>query len=505
MDKENSIDHEDQNGAVGVDHVLKYTGIFGGVQGLIMLVSIVRNKLVAMLIGRTGMGIIDVFNRSLELVSNTTNFGVSFSAVQHISTLYGKGSDAEMTQYIRVVRSWALLTALLGMIVCMLFSPLISLFTYGDYGHTLSFFLLAPIVAMIAVSGGEMAILKGLRRLKLVVYVTALMVVTTLFTTVPFYWRWGIDGIVPALLLSTACATVIQLYFSCRVIPWHVSFRRSVFSEGFSMIRLGVAYILAGVLGAGAEMAIRVLIRHWGDFNDVGLYAAGTTLIVAYAGLIFKALDSDFFPRLSSLSDNVVETNTAVCQQIEICVLLIVPFLIAFMLAVPIIVPLLYTGKFMPAVPMVVTASFYLFFKAISLPVSYMPLAKGDSKVYLAMEACYDVAFVLLMTFGYALWNLLGAGIALSAAYLFDLLLVVTFYHHHYGFRFTAPALRIILVQAIFAVAGLVLAFQPIAWIKYGLGAFIFLFSAFYSYRILKRETNFVERLCNKLRKTLTR
>ena len=38
-------------------HVLKYTGIFGGVQGLNILISLVRNKLVALLLGPAGMGL----------------------------------------------------------------------------------------------------------------------------------------------------------------------------------------------------------------------------------------------------------------------------------------------------------------------------------------------------------------------------------------------------------------------------------------------------------------
>lgn len=33
------------------DHVLKYTSVFGGVQGLIILIGLVRNKCMALLLG----------------------------------------------------------------------------------------------------------------------------------------------------------------------------------------------------------------------------------------------------------------------------------------------------------------------------------------------------------------------------------------------------------------------------------------------------------------------
>ncbi len=43
-------------------HILKYTGIFGGVQGLNILMSVVRNKLVAIILGPEGMGLISLFS-----------------------------------------------------------------------------------------------------------------------------------------------------------------------------------------------------------------------------------------------------------------------------------------------------------------------------------------------------------------------------------------------------------------------------------------------------------
>ena len=41
----------DEESRKGYGHVLKYTGIFGGVQGLNILIGLVRNKLVAVILG----------------------------------------------------------------------------------------------------------------------------------------------------------------------------------------------------------------------------------------------------------------------------------------------------------------------------------------------------------------------------------------------------------------------------------------------------------------------
>ena len=87
-------------------HILKYTSLFGGVQGLGILVGIVRNKLVALLLGPDGMGLVSLFNSTIKLVSDSTNFGLSMSAVKNLSEAYDTGDDEKVRHVVRLVRSW---------------------------------------------------------------------------------------------------------------------------------------------------------------------------------------------------------------------------------------------------------------------------------------------------------------------------------------------------------------------------------------------------------------
>ena len=43
------------------NHILKYTGIFGGVQGLNIAIGILRSKLIAIILGPSGMGLVSLF------------------------------------------------------------------------------------------------------------------------------------------------------------------------------------------------------------------------------------------------------------------------------------------------------------------------------------------------------------------------------------------------------------------------------------------------------------
>ena len=191
-------------------HILKYTGIFGGVQGLNILIGIMRNKLVAMILGPSGMGLMSLFNSTIKLVSDSTNLGISMSAVREISEAYEQGDEDKVEYIVKLIRTWSLLTALLGIFICVAFSPLLNKWTFSWGDHTLHFVLLSPVVAMGAIMGGELAILKGTRQLRHLAVISVYGVIGALVTSVPLYFVWRESAIVPSLVIIA----LIQLLFT---------------------------------------------------------------------------------------------------------------------------------------------------------------------------------------------------------------------------------------------------------------------------------------------------
>ena len=65
--------------------IVKATGLFGGVQVIGILCSIVRNKLVAVWMGTLGVGFISLYASSMEMIGALTGLGLRSSAVRDIS------------------------------------------------------------------------------------------------------------------------------------------------------------------------------------------------------------------------------------------------------------------------------------------------------------------------------------------------------------------------------------------------------------------------------------
>ncbi len=485
-------------------HVLKYTGIFGGVQGMSILVGIVRNKLVATILGPAGMGLISLFNSTINLLSNATNLGISMSAVKNISEVYDNGDEQRLRHIIKMIRSWCLITALVGMALCVVCSPMLSRWTFGWGDHTWHFILLSPVVGMMAVTGGEMAILKGTRRLANLASISIYNVLGALVTSIPLYYFFGQSAIVPSLIVMAMVQMLLTIGYSYRLFPLRVSSERKLLGEGMSMVRLGIAFVMAGILGSGAEFVIRSYLSYTSSLATVGLYSAGYMMTMTYASTVFSAMETDFFPRLSACNGGITTTNTIVNRQIEVSFLLVSPLLVFFTVGLPILLPLLYSGKFTPVIGMMQITVFAMYFRALKLPVAYIPLAKGDSWSYLFLEAIYDVMVVLLVIVAFNRWQLIGCGVAITVAGILDFIILLVYTHFKYGFHLSCRVRQYALMQMPFAVLAYLVTFVHSPWVYWPCGILLGVASTAVSVYILRQKTTLWQSLKARFAKKLS-
>lgn len=430
--------------------IFKITTLFGGVQGLNILLNLVRTKLAALILGPSGIGLNSIYNEMRELIHTTTNLGMDVSGVREISQAYESNDHTKVENTILLTRSWVLLLALVGAMICFALSEPLSWMTFSDFNHTWDFALLAPSVAFSTLACGEMAILKGVRQLKALAVISVLDVFAGIFTTIPVYYIWGMAGIVPAIVLLTLAMYLIVIAYSYRKYPLHLDFKRKHLSKGFPMLMIGLSFVLAGMASHGTELAIRTYLNKVASLHEVGLYSAAFTIVMTYGGVVFASLDNDYFPRLSGAFSNIAKRRETMNKQIEVLLMFIIPLVCVMMLALPIAVPLLFSNEFNDVIPMAQIASLGLLFRAVYLPVGYMPLAAGDSKSFLGLEVVSYVIVLACVIIGYHFYSLLGAGIALAASNFVDLIVSLSFVRWRYSVSINMRILKTTILAMVF-------------------------------------------------------
>ena len=482
--------------------VFKATALFGGVQVWQILIGIIRSKLVALILGPTGMGITGLYTSSTELIKSCTNFGLSASAVKFIAEANGEGDNHKMSRVVSIFSKLMLMTGLLGMIAVIVFSPLLSKSAFGDYSYTVPFILLSVTLLLQQLAAGKLSILQGTRRLKSLAQASIIGSVIGLFTSIPLYYVWGNKGIVPALILGFVTSYVLNWYYARKVhiTPVKVTIKESIV-EGREMIGMGVAMTLSGILATAVAYIIRVFVSNKGGTGEVGLYTAGMTILTTYVGMIFTAMGTDYFPRLSESCKSNTRSGELVNQQAEIALLILGPVLVLFILMAPLAIIILYSEAFLPTVKYMQWASVGMLFKAVSWAISFLFLAKGDTKVFIFNEVAANIITLATSVSGYAIWGLDGLGIAFLASYILYFLMVWGICAKKYSFNLSLPLFRIMLMHVGLTMGVFLLMFQTNIYIKYIPAVLLAVVSCWFSFRELDKRIDVKAFLINYLHK----
>ena len=164
--------HNEETTDTSYDHVLKYTGVFGGVQGLKMLVSVARNKLTSVFLGSFGVGLISVYNSITEFLVSASNMGVPLNATRRSGELFEVGTNEEIEHFVMVVRTWVLWTAIFALLLCLCASPFLSYFFFERrWDRYFEVLLMVPVAVCFLLAEGECAILKGLRQVRKIAFI----------------------------------------------------------------------------------------------------------------------------------------------------------------------------------------------------------------------------------------------------------------------------------------------------------------------------------------------
>ncbi len=468
--------------------ILKYTSIFGGVQALNILVALVRNKLVAVLLGPMGVGLITLFNSTIRFIGDSTNLGIGMSAVKHISEAYANDDMQAINKSVLTVRAWSAITALLGMVACALLSPLLSKYTFGWGKHTLHFLLLSPIVAMTAIMSGELAILKGTRHLGGLARISITNVVMALVVSTPLFFIWRSKAIVPSMIIVTFAQLAVTVAYSYHFYPLRLSFDRAIMREGGTMIKLGVGFFLASLFGSCADFLIRSFVNNTSSPDTLGLFNAGFMITMTYGGMVFSAMETDYYPRLSAISRTGTTLNNTVNKQIEVSLLIISPMLVGLIIGLPIILPLLYSHSFLPVASMAQLTALAMFLRAVKLPIAYLPLSRGDSKAYLLMEGIYAVVYIILSIVCFQVFGLIGMGIAIVLVASFDFVMLNVYMGHRYGYRLSGSAIKLMLQQFPIGIAAYALTLEAHGTTYWVIGLVLTILSIVLSYIAMNKR-----------------
>ena len=462
--------------------IFKATSIFGGVRVITVIIALIREKIVALLIGPVGIGVFGLFSSGIGLIEGLTSFGLETSAVKNIASAHATGDDKYAGKVMGVYKRLVWITGILGVILTLAFSRGLSEMTFGNDEYTLGFILLSITLLFKQLSGAQGVVLQSLRKIKLLAKLNIVKAASSLLISLPIYFYFGIDGVVMVLILSSVIDLLLAWYYGgkvrIKVLKVNVF---DVFREGKDMLIMGFMLSLSDIITTGSSYFMRIFINNKGGVDDVGLYTAGLLLSTKYVGLVFSAMSADYYPRLSGISEDNKKMREVVNHQAEVALLILAPILTIFVVFADWLIYLLYSADFMRANDMIQWMAMGMYFRAVSWAIAFLFLAKGYSKIFFWSEFSANVYTLLLNVFCYSFWGLEGLGISFLLGYILYLFQVYFLGKYRVDFAFNTSLSKVLFVQVLLGI----LCFLSVKFLAYPMqyiaGAALIMASSYFS------------------------
>ena len=470
--------------------IMKATSIFGGVQVFQILIGTIRLKFIAVLLGPAGMGLAGLLQAGTGMIAGLTNFGLSTSAIKNISAAQAEENEEKVGRIIAVFRRLVWATGLLGLFITLTLSSYLSQITFSNKDYTWAFALLSITLLIDQISAGQAVLLTAMRQVKLMARSSMIGSVLGLVTTIPLYYFFGMDGIIPALVIASFTSLFLMWHFASKL-----SFKKvkvdflTIKLEGKEMLTMGFMISLSGVITLAFSYLVRIFISNYGSIDDVGLYTAGFAIVNTYVGMIFTAMATDYYPKLSGVAHDVKQTNQMINQQAEIAILILSPFILVFIVFIKWVIFLLYSEAFLLVNEMILFAAAGMLFKALSWSIAFIFLAKGTSKLFFWNELFANIYMLGLNLAGYYWYGLTGLGVSFLVTYVLYAFQVYLVSKSLFKFKIDNELVKIFFVNLILTVLCLITSlFIIMDYFIYLIGTIIIVGSAIYNLHHLDKR-----------------
>lgn len=466
--------------------ILKSTLMVGGSSAINIVFSIIRNKAVAVMLGPEGVGLLGVYSSISDIAQTVASLGVPSSGVRQIAEAAGSGDDRSIARTAEVLSRVSILLAAIGAIGLAALALPIADLTFGHSQHALGIALLSLALFLRVVSGGQMALIQGLRDISSLALVNVVAAFASTVLTIPLIYFFGVEGIVPSLIGVAGATLLASWWYSRKIRPLaHPLAFRAFRQEAQALLKLGFVFMASGFLTFGSAYVIRVIVVNANGMAAAGLYQAAWALGGLYAGFILQAMGTDFYPRLTAVAHDHATCNRLVNEQTQISLLLAGPGVIATLTFAPIALQLFYAPAFYAAADLLRWICLGMMLRIVAWPVGFVAVAKGRQAIFFWTEAAATAVHLGLAWALAARFGAVGVGAAFFGLYLWHGTLVYLIARRLSDFRWSTSSLKFGLI--FLTASGFVFCcsqFLPL-WQSTAIGSVAMLASGFYSLKTL--------------------
>jgi O-antigen/teichoic acid export membrane protein len=435
-------------------NIIKKTSLIGGANIITIILGMFRVKVIAILVGPVGVGVLSIFQNLIDLIKSITNLGINYSGVKEVAS--NSNDDINLFRSILILKRWSLTLGFVGMLLTVIFSVNLSKYSFGSRQYSNEIVVLSVTILFSSISGVQLAILQGMQKISEIIKSGLYASITSTFLLITLYYFFGLKAIVPGILIMTIVNLFFSWYFTKNIKMHDISLSfNETFREGFKIIKLGFFITLSGLTSNLTLYIVRIVLLEKSNLIILGAFQSSWTISTLFLSVFLTPLLLEFYPRLTKEAHDKNNINNLINEQLEITTLLAAPVIITIMVLSEPILHILYSRDFVIATPLLQWQMAGTFFIIISWPLGVLFLVK-DKGLYSFLTDIFRLfLFVLFILIGFDSIGFAVLGIAYLVSNILTSLFIYLLTAKMVSFKYYSNNLKHILFFSSLLVIGL--------------------------------------------------
>ncbi|MCU8104643.1 O-antigen translocase [Shewanella sp. SM101] len=426
--------------------ILKNSAIIGGASFLTILIGLIKVKVLAVLLGPAGIGLMGILITIMAVGSTFFGMGLSTSGVREIALNNKCNETLDLVR--KALFSANCIFGLLAIIIIIVFKETLSVLFFQSPDYQLAITVIAIGVFFTLISGSQTALLQGLRRIRELAEVRVFSALAATVIGLLAVWRFG-ESSVPFFIITVPLVTSVVAYYYCRKLPKITNESNSLKQlsvQWRSMFNLGLAFMLTGLMAVSSQLIVRFIISQELNIEAVGYFQASWQISMTYITFVLGAMAADYYPRLTENIHNRNEANRLVNEQTEIAIIFAAPVLLAMLAFAPLVINLLYSSEFNASIEILRWQVSGDVLKVISWPLGFIMGAQGRSKLFVFTELLWNISYIFFVYFGIDRYGIEITGYAFTASYFLYIFVVYFISQKINNFKWTINNIKSIVI-----------------------------------------------------------
>ncbi len=418
--------------------------IIGSAQVVNILISITRMKLVALLLGPAGVGVLSIYTNLQGTAGAVAGLGLETSGVREIASV--KGKEPALSRVRVVLFTGNLVQGLLAMGLIWLFRAQLSVWLFTDPTHATETGLVGIAVVLALLASSQTALLQGMRRIGDLGRVRVLGALGGAVAGLFAVWMVGESGLIWFVIVQPLASVLVALRFTLKL-P-RPTVKRLTLGQIWpiwrSMASLGFVFMLGGLATTGTLLLVRGMIARETGLEGVGLFSASWGITMQYVGFLLGAMAADYYPRLTEVINDRPAAHRLINDQVQLAMALGGPVLLLLIGLAPWVMTLLYSSEFSEAAGILQWQTVGNIFKLASWPLGFVFIAAAQSRMFFFTEILWNALFLGFVWAGLPFFGLKVTGWAFLLAYAMYLVILHFVVRAQHGFHWEPLSVKLI-------------------------------------------------------------